>query len=92
MLSVLKCFLQVLFLQKFSLCLVFKFLFKKAHFSTLPWTPFCMDTPLRIGKANAVLRELYRYVVTKPELVNTAKFTVFKSVFVPILTYGHESG
>jgi len=45
----------------------------------------------RIGKVDAVLRELYRSVVTKRELSNTAKLPVFKSVFVPILTYGHES-
>jgi len=48
-----------------------------------------MDT--RIGIANEVLRELYRCVVTKRELSNTTKLSVFKSVFVPILTYGHES-
>jgi len=30
-------------------------------------------------------------VVTKRELSNTAKLSVFKSVFIPILTYGHES-
>ena len=45
----------------------------------------------RIGKANAVLRELYRYVFTKQEFSNTSKLSVFKSVFVPILIYGHES-
>jgi len=45
----------------------------------------------RISKANAVLRELQRSVVTKQELSNTAKLSVLKSVFVPILTYGHES-
>jgi len=45
----------------------------------------------RVGKANAVLREFYRSVVKKRELSNTAKLSVFKSVFVPILTYGHES-
>ena len=45
----------------------------------------------RIGKVNAVLRELYRSVVTKRELSNTAKLSVFISVFVPILTCGHES-
>jgi len=44
----------------------------------------------RIGKANAVLRELYRSVVTKGELSNAAKLSVFKSIFVPILTNGHE--
>ena len=45
----------------------------------------------RIGKANTVLLELNRSVVTKRELSNTAKLLVFKSVFVPILTCGHES-
>jgi len=44
----------------------------------------------RIGEANAVLHELYRSVVTKRELSNTTKLSVFKSVFVPILTYGHQ--
>jgi len=45
----------------------------------------------RIGKANSVLRELYCSLVTKRELSKTAKLSVFKSVFVPILTCGHES-
>jgi len=45
----------------------------------------------RIGKANAVLRELHHSVVTKWELSNTTNLSVFKSVFVPILTYGPES-
>jgi len=44
-----------------------------------------------IGKANAVLRELYRSVATKRELSNTVKLSVFKSIFVPILSYDHES-
>jgi len=35
--------------------------------------------------------ELYRSVTTNRELSNTAKLSVFKSIFVPILTYGHES-
>ena len=47
----------------------------------------------RIGKANAVLREIYCSVVTKQGLSisNNANFSVFKPVFVPILTCGHES-
>jgi len=45
----------------------------------------------RIGKAKAVLRELCRSMVTKWELWNNSKLSVFKSVFVPILTYGYES-
>jgi len=45
----------------------------------------------RIGKANASLRELYIALWTKKrELSNNAKLSVFKLVFVPILTYGHE--
>jgi len=47
----------------------------------------------RIGKANAALRELY-CSVDKKELPNTAKLSVFISVFVLILIYGygHEYG
>ena len=45
----------------------------------------------RIGKANAVLPELYRSVVTKREHSNTAKLSVFKLVCVPVPPYGHES-
>jgi len=44
-----------------------------------------------MDKVNAVLREFYRSVVTTWKLPNTAKLSVFKSVFVPILTCGHES-
>jgi len=49
-----------------------------------------MEVYTQLGEANAVLRELYRSVVTKQELSNTAKLPVFKSIFVPILIYGHE--
>jgi len=45
----------------------------------------------RIGEANAVLGELYCSVVLKRELAKTAKLSVFKSVFVSILTCGQES-
>jgi len=45
----------------------------------------------RIGKANAVLREFYCSVVTEQGLSNNANFSVFKSVFVPLLIYDHES-
>ena len=38
----------------------------------------------RIGKANAVLRELYCSVVTKRKLSKPAKFSVFKLVFAPM--------
>ena len=44
----------------------------------------------RIEKASAVMRQLYRSVVLKRELCTKAKHSVFRSVFVNILTYGHE--
>ena len=40
---------------------------------------------------NAVLRELCCSVMIKRGLSKNAKLSVFKSVFVPILTCGHES-
>ena len=43
-----------------------------------------------IGKASTVKRQLYRSVVLKQELCTKAKLSIFRSVFVPILTYGHE--
>ena len=48
-----------------------------------------LDT--RIGKASAVMKALHRSVAMKRELSKKAKLSVFKTVFVPILTYGHES-
>ena len=43
-----------------------------------------------IGKASAVMRQLYQSVVLKRELCKKAKLSVFRSSFVPILTYGNE--
>ena len=48
-----------------------------------------LDT--RIDKASAVMRALHYSVVMKRELSNQAKLSLFKAVFVPISTYGHES-
>ena len=48
-----------------------------------------LDT--RISKASAVMRALHYSVVMKRELSKKAKLSIFKAVFVPILTYGHES-
>ena len=48
-----------------------------------------LDT--RIGKASAVMRALDYSVVMKRELSKKAKLPIFKAVFVPISTYGHES-
>ena len=47
-----------------------------------------LDT--RIGKASAVMRALHYTVAMKRELSKKAKLSIFKAVFVPILTYGHE--
>ena len=44
----------------------------------------------RIGAAGAVLQSLYRTVVTKRELSRKAKLSIYRSVFIPTLIYGHE--
>jgi len=38
-----------------------------------------------------MLRELYRSMVAKRKLSNTAKLSFLKKAFISILTYGHES-
>ena len=47
-----------------------------------------LDT--HIGKASVVMCQLYQLVVLKWELCTKAKLSVFRSIFVYILTYGHE--
>ncbi|TWW59397.1 hypothetical protein D4764_06G0009270 [Takifugu flavidus] len=44
----------------------------------------------RIGAASAVMRALHRSVVVKRELSRKAKLSIYRSIFVPTLTYGHE--
>uniref|UniRef100_A0A3B3BLN8 Reverse transcriptase domain-containing protein n=2 Tax=Oryzias melastigma TaxID=30732 RepID=A0A3B3BLN8_ORYME len=44
----------------------------------------------RIGAASAIMRSLYRSVVVKRELSQKAKLSIYRSIFVPVLTYGHE--
>ena len=44
----------------------------------------------RIGAASAVMRSLYRTVVVKKELSRKAKLSIYQSIYVPTLTYGHE--
>ena len=44
----------------------------------------------RIGAAAAVMQSLYRTVVVKRELSRSAKLSIYRSIFVPTLTYGHE--
>ena len=48
------------------------------------------ELDIRIGKASAVMRQLHRSVVLKRELCTKVKLSIFRSVYVPILTYGHE--
>ena len=47
-----------------------------------------LDTLL--GEANAVTRALHYSVVIKRELSKTEKLSIFKTVFVRILTFGHK--
>ncbi|KAK3525946.1 hypothetical protein QTP70_011037 [Hemibagrus guttatus] len=44
----------------------------------------------RIGAAAAVMRSMYRSVVVKKELSRKVKLSIYQSVYVPTLTYGHE--
>ena len=48
-----------------------------------------LDT--QIGKTSTVMRALHYSVVMKRKLSKNAKLPFFKTVFVLILTYGHES-
>ncbi|KAI3363351.1 hypothetical protein L3Q82_011976, partial [Scortum barcoo] len=45
----------------------------------------------RIGAASsAVMRSVYRTVVVKKELSRKVKLSIYRSIYVPTLTYGHE--
>ena len=44
----------------------------------------------RIGAASSVLRALHRPVVVKKELSQKAKLSIYWSIYIPTLTYGHE--
>ncbi|KAK3517264.1 hypothetical protein QTP70_001756 [Hemibagrus guttatus] len=43
-----------------------------------------------IGAVAAVMRSMYRSVVVKKELSRKAKLSIYQSIYVPTLTYGHE--
>ena len=45
----------------------------------------------RIGAAAAVMRTLHWSVVVKKELSRKAKLSIYRSIYIPILTYGHEA-
>jgi len=44
----------------------------------------------RIGAASTVMRAMYRSVVVKRELSRKAKLSIYRSIYFPTLTYGHE--
>ncbi|KAK3516276.1 hypothetical protein QTP70_008643 [Hemibagrus guttatus] len=44
----------------------------------------------RVGAAAAVMRSMYWSVVVKKELSRKAKPSIYQSIYVPTLTYGHE--
>ncbi|KAK3529694.1 hypothetical protein QTP70_033672 [Hemibagrus guttatus] len=44
----------------------------------------------QIGAAAAVMQSMYRSVVVKKELNRKAKLSIYQSIYVPTLTYGHE--
>ena len=48
------------------------------------------ELDIGIGKASAVMRQLNRSVVLKRKLCTRAKLSIFRLVYVPILTCGHE--
>ena len=60
------------------------------------WIEFSNDARLdckidrRIGTASAILRSLYRSVVTKKEVSRRTGMAIFNAVYRPTLIYGHE--
>ena len=44
----------------------------------------------RIGEASAVMRALHRPLVVKKELSQKAKLSIYRSIYVPALTYDHK--
>ena len=61
------------------------------------WVAFVSDgrqnqkLNVQSGKASAVMRALHHSVVSKRKQSKKTKLSVLKSIFVPILTYGHMS-
>ena len=44
----------------------------------------------RIGAASAVMRALHQPVLVKKELSQKVKLSIYRSIYIPTLTYGHE--
>ncbi|KAK3555124.1 hypothetical protein QTP86_010013 [Hemibagrus guttatus] len=49
-----------------------------------------LEIDRRIGESAAVMRSMYRSVVVKKELSRKATLSIYQSIYVPTLTYGHE--
>ena len=81
-----QCFLQV---GDVSLHQVEKFKYLGVAFTSDGRLDKELD--VQLGKATSLMRTLHHSVVLKRELLRKAKLSVFKSIFVPIFTHGHES-
>ncbi len=46
----------------------------------------------QIGAVAAAMRMMYRSVVVKKELSLKLKLSIYRSIYIPTLTYGHELG
>ncbi|TWW59091.1 hypothetical protein D4764_06G0006210 [Takifugu flavidus] len=66
----------------------FKYLFKYILFTSEGRMEREIDR--RIGAASAVMRALNQSVVVKKELSRKAKLSIYRSIYVPVLTYGHH--
>ena len=49
-----------------------------------------MEIDQQIGTASAVIGTLKRSVVVKGALSQKAKLSIYQSIYIPTLTYGHE--
>jgi len=56
----------------------------------IPEAAMLMRSGVEGAAASAVMRALYRSVVVKRELSQKAKLSIYRSVYIPTLTYGHE--
>ena len=49
-----------------------------------------LEIDRRIGAASAVIRTLRQSVVVKRDLSQKAKLSIYRSIYVPTLSYGQE--
>lgn len=48
------------------------------------------ETDKRIGEATAVMQLVYRSLVVKKQLSRKGKLSIYWSIFLPTLSYGHK--